>query len=431
MRGDVDRRGGPVAQTAFAAALDRRDEAAALRLFALGAHPAFALSAEGAPVERAAGFRMNALLARMLERGWSPAGIAGCGAPLLAAVRSHNLEGARLLLDAGAAPPPGALRLACLRRDLPMARLLLEHGADPAGIVLLAWEFRDRRLLGLLAEFCADVDEACPDTGQRALAAAAEAGDLGFAKALLAAGADPDLPGADTQPPLAYALARRDAAFVDLLLKGGADPNTRLNTPVSESFRARFDMEDKELGYYLAKIDSGFTALMIAAAQNDLASARLLLKRGARTNLLTKKWRRYPINFAVDRGHLQMAQLIVGRDPESDSRKVHIVIDLSDQRARFIQDGEVVLSTRVSTGKKGNETKPGEYLVTFKHKDHRSNLYDAPMPFFLRLSCSDFGLHEGNVPGYPASHGCIRVPKKTAEKLFGMARLGDLVTIQE
>ena len=135
------------------------------------------------------------------------------------------------------------------------------------------------------------------------------------------------------------------------------------------------------------------------------------------------------------RGDLTGAQIavshIVGRDPESDSRKVHIVIDLSDQRARFIQDGEVVLSTRVSTGKKGNETKPGEYLVTFKHKDHRSNLYDAPMPFFLRLSCSDFGLHEGNVPGYPASHGCIRVPKKTAEKLFGMARLGDLVTIQE
>ena len=51
------------------------------------------------------------------------------------------------------------------------------------------------------------------------------------------------------------------------------------------------------------------------------------------------------------------------------------------------------------------------------------------MPYFQRLSCSDFGLHQGNVPGYPASHGCIRVPEGNAAKLFAMTEAGDRVRI--
>jgi lipoprotein-anchoring transpeptidase ErfK/SrfK len=51
------------------------------------------------------------------------------------------------------------------------------------------------------------------------------------------------------------------------------------------------------------------------------------------------------------------------------------------------------------------------------------------MPFFQRLSGSDFGLHQGNLPGYPASHGCIRLPAKNAAKLFSMTSEGDRVRI--
>jgi lipoprotein-anchoring transpeptidase ErfK/SrfK len=51
------------------------------------------------------------------------------------------------------------------------------------------------------------------------------------------------------------------------------------------------------------------------------------------------------------------------------------------------------------------------------------------MPYFQRLSCSDFGLHQGVVPGYPASHGCIRVPAGNAAKLFTMTEAGDRVRI--
>lgn len=52
------------------------------------------------------------------------------------------------------------------------------------------------------------------------------------------------------------------------------------------------------------------------------------------------------------------------------------------------------------------------------------------MPFFQRLSCSDFGFHYGNVPGYPASHGCIRMPWSSAQTLFSMTKVGDKVTIK-
>jgi lipoprotein-anchoring transpeptidase ErfK/SrfK len=52
------------------------------------------------------------------------------------------------------------------------------------------------------------------------------------------------------------------------------------------------------------------------------------------------------------------------------------------------------------------------------------------MPCFQRLSCSDFGFHQGHVPGYPASHGCIRVPPGNAQKLFALTELGDRVEIR-
>jgi lipoprotein-anchoring transpeptidase ErfK/SrfK len=55
--------------------------------------------------------------------------------------------------------------------------------------------------------------------------------------------------------------------------------------------------------------------------------------------------------------------------------------------------------------------------------------YHASRPYFQRLSCGDFGLHQGNVPGYPASHGCIRVPAGIAARLFELTRTGDRVRI--
>ncbi|RYD18972.1 MAG: L,D-transpeptidase, partial [Verrucomicrobiaceae bacterium] len=77
----------------------------------------------------------------------------------------------------------------------------------------------------------------------------------------------------------------------------------------------------------------------------------------------------------------------------------------------------------------GFSTPTGEYVITNKYRDWTSTLYDASMPYFQRLSCGDFGLHQGNVPGYPASHGCIRVPAGNAQKLFTLTQAGDRVRI--
>jgi lipoprotein-anchoring transpeptidase ErfK/SrfK len=85
----------------------------------------------------------------------------------------------------------------------------------------------------------------------------------------------------------------------------------------------------------------------------------------------------------------------------------------------------------VSTGRKGFPTPRGEYVITDKRRHWESTIYDgAEMPYFMRLSGSDIGLHEGVVPRGPASHGCIRLPSASARMLYARMRLGDPVTIE-
>ena len=68
--------------------------------------------------------------------------------------------------------------------------------------------------------------------------------------------------------------------------------------------------------------------------------------------------------------------------------------------------------------------------MTDKHAMHVSTIYKAKMPWFLRLDGRDFGMHSGVVPGYPASHGCIRVPDEVARRLFKELPMGTLVSIR-
>jgi lipoprotein-anchoring transpeptidase ErfK/SrfK len=84
----------------------------------------------------------------------------------------------------------------------------------------------------------------------------------------------------------------------------------------------------------------------------------------------------------------------------------------------------------VSSGQKGRETPAGVFSVIQKDADHHSNLYDdAFMPHMQRITWSGIALHGGPLPGYPASHGCIRMPYDLAERLFGETRLGMRVII--
>src|SRR5439155_24281224 len=89
-----------------------------------------------------------------------------------------------------------------------------------------------------------------------------------------------------------------------------------------------------------------------------------------------------------------------------------------------------VYHTPCSTGRPGYSTTRGDFVITNKERNHRSTIYHVDMPYFIRFSCLDFGMHAGYVPDHPASHGCIRLPEEAARKFFSELPVGTLVTVQ-
>ena len=107
-----------------------------------------------------------------------------------------------------------------------------------------------------------------------------------------------------------------------------------------------------------------------------------------------------------------------------------IIVSLPNQRAKIYRGTSVITSTAVSTGKRGYATKAGVYSILEKRRRHYSNLYNgAPMPWMQRLTWTGTALHAGAIPGYPASHGCIRLPYSFAPKLFKMTEVGGQVVV--
>ncbi len=107
-----------------------------------------------------------------------------------------------------------------------------------------------------------------------------------------------------------------------------------------------------------------------------------------------------------------------------------VLVSLPEQRAYVYRNGVRIGVATVSTGKKGHETPTGVFTILQKKREHFSNLYDdAPMPFMQRLTWDGVALHAGRVPGYPASHGCVRLPEAFSEKLFGVTERGMTVVI--
>ena len=144
-------------------------------------------------------------------------------------------------------------------------------------------------------------------------------------------------------------------------------------------------------------------------------------------------------------------------DGDGVSGAPSIKIRLSEQKAYFYKGGELVGVSQLSTGREGTSTPTGSFKVIQKSKDHVSNLYGdyvddagnvvvpnvgvktdpkppgtkfrgAPMPYFMRVH-GGVGLHAGYLPGYPASHGCIRMPEFMAENFFNAVSHGTPVTI--
>ncbi len=135
------------------------------------------------------------------------------------------------------------------------------------------------------------------------------------------------------------------------------------------------------------------------------------------------------------------------------SENSHVLVSLSAQRAYLMNGDEIAIDTPISSGKRAGMTPKGEYKVLEKDADHRSSIYGnfvdsrgrvvrsgvstkidsapagtrfvgAPMKWFMRLTWDGVGMHVGHLPGYPASHGCIRMPDEIAALFYQKVKIG-------
>ena len=114
------------------------------------------------------------------------------------------------------------------------------------------------------------------------------------------------------------------------------------------------------------------------------------------------------------------------------SEPVSVVVSLLEQRAYVYRGSTMIAATTISSGKDGKDTPVGTYPILQKNAVHKSSLYDdASMPFMQRLTWDGIAIHAGRNPGFPASHGCIRVPLGFAKQLFGVTTLGTTVTVTD
>lgn len=361
--------------------------------------------------------------------------------PLMAALAAEGETTLRVmteLLDRGAginavdAAGFTALRYAIIVGDAEATELLLARGADSSllsadgkSMVAQAFESHDPRIAAAVLSAQQGPLE-WDNCTREALFTAVRMQDRAMLRLLLSKHASPPTLGPDRQPLLAYTIGWNDPAQLELLLECGANPNITVSTSPEKEFAGLF--AGRMLQHYLAT-EPGMTPLMIAAGMGRSDLVQILLKHGAKTGAATGKHRLIALYFASWSESASTVLALMGRDPRLENHDTRVEISLSDQRAYFYKKGAVAMTTRVSTGRPGYPTPTGQYVVTDKHATHRSTIYKVPMPYFMRLSCREFGLHQGIVPNYPASHGCIRVPAGRAYELFKQVEVGTLVTI--
>lgn len=136
----------------------------------------------------------------------------------------------------------------------------------------------------------------------------------------------------------------------------------------------------------------------------------------------------------------------------------HVIVSITKQRAYLMTGEEIAIDSPISSGKRGHGTPTGSFTVMEKDKDHRSSLYGdyvdakgrtvrggisaridsapsgthyvgASMKWFMRLTGEGVGMHVGILPGYPASHGCVRMPEPAAAQFFAKVKVGTPVRV--
>jgi len=360
-----------------------------------------------------------------LEGTWSDA--------LLNAVTHSQGQRLQTLLDAGIRPLTNTdhsnrlVREALRHGDTKVLEVLLQHDIHPPSLFHEACEAGRLDLLQLLEKNGIAPDPSCDASIDPPIHAAIRSGKAEVLHYLLERTHDVHVLGRENQTPLACAIARRQLDMVKLLLDHKADPNRPLQPKANAAFLAQ--IPSNSMRWYLV-FDRNVTPLMLAANSGHVEMARTLMQRGAKLNAWTAVNKTWPLNFACRQADVPMMRLMLRKNPYVESQFVHV--DLAKQEAKlFDVCGNVVFATKISSGKKGFATPKGTFVITNKHRTWNSTIYDnASMPCFQRLSCGDFGFHQGIVPGYPASHGCLRVPYGNAQKLFELTQVGDRVVIE-
>ncbi len=144
----------------------------------------------------------------------------------------------------------------------------------------------------------------------------------------------------------------------------------------------------------------------------------------------------------------------------ANSGNTHVTISLGKQRAYLMVGDEIAIDSPISSGKSAGMTPKGSFTILEKDADHRSNIYGsfvnsrgevvrsgvstridsapsgttyrgAPMQWFMRMTWTGVGMHVGELPGYPASHGCIRMPQDIAPLFYQRVKLGTSVTVTD
>jgi ankyrin repeat protein len=359
--------------------------------------------------------------------------------PLLIAVSQQDWKTARRLIDAGALVDLAdkkdftPLMATAIHGNLEMFRALLARSAN------FHAEARckdGRDVLGMALdggnpEIVRAVTERLPlmaqwrSSAQRALEAALIAGNKDQIRLLLGKHSMPPTPEGKNVPLLAYSITENDSSLFNTLLACGADSNTALPSRYDQDFLAL--LPSKSLRGYVEE-DKNLTVLMLAAGLGQEDSVRALLNAGANRTRVTRRYKMSALDIAAETGHWRCTQILLGSGPSPE--QLRIEISLASQRVALVKNGVPVFRTQCSTGRQGYSTRAGQFVITNKERNHRSTIYHVEMPYFMRLSCLDFGMHAGMVPNYPASHGCIRLPSDAARKFFSEIPIGTLVSVQ-
>jgi len=117
------------------------------------------------------------------------------------------------------------------------------------------------------------------------------------------------------------------------------------------------------------------------------------------------------------------------KSPPVPSGPLHIIVSIDKQRATLFADGQPVASTAISSGTASHPTPMGVFTVIQKDRHHVSNLYNASMPYMQRITWSGSALHQGPLPGYPASHGCVRLTESFAQLLWKTTKMGARIIV--